>query len=67
MLKVGEHNIPVNRAQLQLQSPYFEHLFSGNYKKDIQLPLDSSTAIGVEMLLNYLMVGVIVTPQDYSL
>lgn len=51
-----------------MQSPYFRHLLSGQYKNDeygLELPIKCSPVV-IEMILNALMLGGLPVLQDYS-
>lgn len=67
ILKVSKSEIVVSGLQLSLLSPYFRCLFSGHYQKHATLPFTHISPIVVEMVLNAMMMGVLVVPQDYSL
>lgn len=64
---VGGTHIPVNQQLLSLQSPFFRALLSPHYREQAELPLEGVSAVVVDMVVNFLMVGVLAVPYDYSL
>lgn len=66
ILKVNNSELVVSGLQLSLLSPYFRTLFSGNFQSQATLPFSHISPIVVEIILNAMMIGVIVVPQDYS-
>jgi len=67
ILKVNKSELVVSGLQLSLLSPYFRCIFSGNYQKQATLPFNHISPIVVEIVLNAMMIGVLVVPQNYSL
>jgi hypothetical protein len=67
---MGSSRINVNRMLLSLQSTYFNALFSGRYCEDgvVRLNLEKTySPVVLDIILNSLMLGALVVPQDYSL
>lgn len=60
--------IRVNKTLLSMSSPYFRSLFSGSYQEEdeVRLCLGKEYTIVADILLNYLMMGAVVVPVDFS-
>lgn len=60
--------IRVNKATLAMSSPYFRNLFSGSYQEgeEVRLYLPSNCSIVLNILINYLMMGVVVVTTDFT-
>lgn len=68
LLLNGSSEIPVNKAMLSINCPYFRNLFSGAYQegKEVCLYLPKNFTIVLDILLNYLMMGVVIVPLDFT-
>jgi hypothetical protein len=67
---MGCSRINVNKMLLSLQSTYFKALFSGRYCEDgvVRLSLEKTySPVVLDIIINSLMLGVLVVPQDYSI
>lgn len=64
----GNSEIRVNRTLLSLGSAYFNSIFSAHFSEgdEVKLSLAKPYAIVIDIFLNYLMMGVIVVPIDFT-
>jgi len=58
----------VNRTLLSLGSAYFYNIFSGRFQEgeEVKLSLSKPYTIVLDIFLNYLMMGVVVVPADFT-
>lgn len=68
VIRAENSEIRVNRTLLSIGSAYFYSIFSGRYQEgeEIKLTLARPYTIVLDIFLNYLMMGVIVVPVDFT-
>ena len=64
----GNSEIRVNRTLISLGSGYFYNIFSGRFQEgeEVRLSLAKPYTIVLDIFLNYLMMGVVVVPVDFT-
>ena len=64
----GNSEIRVNRTLISLGSGYFYNIFSGRFQEgeEVRLSLAKPYTIVLDIFLNYLMMGVVVEPVDFT-
>ena len=67
-LQCGDSEIRVNRSLLSMSSPYFRHLFSGDFREgsEVELVLGKEYGVVMDVVVNYLLLGVVAVPMDFS-
>ena len=67
-IQLNGSEIRVNKTLLSINSPYFHSLFSGSFQEsdEVRLTLAKNYTIVADILLNYLMMGAVVVPVDFT-